>query len=745
MPNFSSTQTERPRFYEQQYLGAGDLSSVVDYGRVAAARHDLGAHTWGIAAGLQIVEQPSKIGGPLEVYVEPGYAWDGFGRAISLLAPLRVPGSLFDSLPFEASDNGKPPGRLIQLWIGYCESVVGGPAAGFEVCNINDPCNRTIEGCQLIAGAFPDHSSHDAISVGGYAIDARDVLARFNIPGPTVAGVVSTATLDDESVPYQSLLVDALTRWLVPIGVVRWLPTNGSSAGGFQPRVESTDPNPLIGPRDLTQNERMRRYIGVVANTINAPGNVIRLRNRTSALEPDVWSKDLVWMEGSARVAGDFTLLGGKLTLRDSRYDDRAVPMSLARVESNLTKGRDLLLQLGATENGTNRFVVGPMIGAGDAAAVHESFVVKDNGNVGIGEPNPDRPLVVRAHPTDPNVVGLQDSTGVAKWTMALNVNAKAGLHFREGKNGSTRLFVGESGNIGIGTVDPFARLHVSDTRVGASGALSSHVAIFENASDASSSNVLALKLSAEVNSAGSNFLTFFAGARAVGAFESNDSGTLSYNAVTADVAEWMPRVDGEQPMVAGDVVGIHGGFVSRKLDGAERVMVVSTAPMVLGNRPPDDERGNYEQIAFLGRTSVRVRGPVKRGDYILSSGARAGAVAVSPSSLTVGDVSRIVAIAWEDGVGSDMQNVRCGVGLPASAHVWSIVAAELQRLGALAATQASTVTSKSASVSPTTIEAKAGASSVTRNVKPITAVARKVAQKAATKTAPPAIKKRKP
>ena len=42
-----ANQTQRPKFFEEQYLGAADLTAAVDYARIQQARHVLGAHTWG--------------------------------------------------------------------------------------------------------------------------------------------------------------------------------------------------------------------------------------------------------------------------------------------------------------------------------------------------------------------------------------------------------------------------------------------------------------------------------------------------------------------------------------------------------------------------------------------------------------------------------------------------------------------------------------------------------------------------
>src|SRR4029078_7799580 len=89
-----SALEQRPRFYEHQYLEAADLDAVVGYSRAQAARHLLGGHRWGISLGLQ----PRGGPGPtttLDVFVQPGYAWDGFGRPIVVPEPARLGGALF--------------------------------------------------------------------------------------------------------------------------------------------------------------------------------------------------------------------------------------------------------------------------------------------------------------------------------------------------------------------------------------------------------------------------------------------------------------------------------------------------------------------------------------------------------------------------------------------------------------------------------------------------------------------------
>ena len=124
-------QTQRPKFYEEQYLGAADLTAAVDYGRIQSARHALGAHTWGIAAGLQLKEKEAPTGGgQVEMFIQPGYAWDGFGRPIVVLASYKIPAELFKSIPFAA---GSPAGQLIKVWLCYNESATQRARPDFKI------------------------------------------------------------------------------------------------------------------------------------------------------------------------------------------------------------------------------------------------------------------------------------------------------------------------------------------------------------------------------------------------------------------------------------------------------------------------------------------------------------------------------------------------------------------------------------------------------------------------------------
>lgn len=129
----------------------------------------------------------------------------------------------------------------------------------------------------------------------------------------------------------------------------------------------------------------------------------------------------------------------------------------------------------------------------------------------------------------------------------------------------------------------------------------------------------------------------------------------VAFESGSGDYAEWLPRVDPAEAMSIGDVVGVNGGRVSKKFGQAERFMVVSASPIVLGNMPNTKEgEKNSEKIAFIGQVPVKARGVVHIGDYLLPSGEGDGlAIAVAPDKMKARDCKRIIGVAWEAADGS--------------------------------------------------------------------------------------------
>ena len=82
--------------------------------------------------------------------------------------------------------------------------------------------------------------------------------------------------------------------------------------------------------------------------------------------------------------------------------------------------------------------------------------------------------------------------------------------------------------------------------------------------------------------------------------------------------------------------------------------MVVSTMPLVIGNKQPDTDLNAVAAVAFVGQVPVRVIGEVSTGDYIIASGNNDGtAIAVHPDHMTVANVNAIIGRAWSESTDS--------------------------------------------------------------------------------------------
>src|SRR6266853_507010 len=449
-------QDQRPSFFQGQYLGPEDLTATVEYGRIQQARHSLGAHTSGIAIGLQLTEKPSPSGNnQVDVFLTPGYAWDGFGRPIVVLAPYKVPAQLFQNIVYDAAvdDTSKSgdsaAGHTVKVWLRYSESANQPPASGFAVCDVTNQMSRVQETFTLEIGELLNVSDQrDPISVGGKTVDAAQALITFDANAPQVY---------DASIPHQSLPEDdAQAVWLIPVGYVRWLPGQTSTqAGSFQQRTA----------KDLPKSEASRQYIGVVAGTVEAAGQNVQVKQRGT--QPSgVASDDLLWVEGKMRVEGDLNLFGGKLLFLNSAGQDEQVPLLLQRTKQTDPNTSQTLtslqIEIGSDKLGNNMLSVGPL--DKNSNKFVPVFNVLDSGKAGVDTTKPRNQLGVRAAGQWEELLSFEDPSGITKWHLNQNPNGNnSGLNFAETGVADFRLFIQAGGRVGIGTAAPSNRLHVDD------------------------------------------------------------------------------------------------------------------------------------------------------------------------------------------------------------------------------------------------------------------------------------------
>lgn len=196
----------------------------------------------------------------------------------------------------------------------------------------------------------------------------------------------------------------------------------------------------------------------------------------------------------------------------------------------------------------------------------------------------------------------------------------------------------------------------------------SDHMARFEDTLDFDDGDLVAIQTGyTGTPSSGTNFITFFDGNRdALGRIEGNGSGGVQFNSGGADYAEYLPRLNRGEDIEAHDVVGIVEGAVTKRTSDADRVLVVSEAPIVTGNSPghEPEARQEYETVAFVGQVPVKVRGPVEEGDLVVPTGEDDGiGLAIASTEFRPGD-GPIVGRAWESDDTEGVTQVTVAVGL---------------------------------------------------------------------------------
>lgn len=140
----------------------------------------------------------------------------------------------------------------------------------------------------------------------------------------------------------------------------------------------------------------------------------------------------------------------------------------------------------------------------------------------------------------------------------------------------------------------------------------------------------------------------------------------VTYESGSGDYAEYLQKARTDEVFRPGDIVGVKGGVISKNISGADKMMVISSKPIVLGNMPQPENTSGYEKVAFLGQVPVRVFGKVNVGDYIIPNGNNNGVgVAVAPADINAKDIKNIVGIAWSSATGiAQINTINVAVGL---------------------------------------------------------------------------------
>ena len=461
----STVFAERPSFFEGQYLGADDLEAFLKYAREYDARHLLGAHTWGIVAGIDLVEGSSPTG-EVEYFLTPGVAVDGYGRLLVVTTPYKLTTDLF----------AQQPSGTVNVWIRYEETPFSGTRAGFQSCECSDAFARVAESVVVEVGPRATIDQRESgVVVGDLTfVDAREALGDPLSDRPLACdGSVAAQTFPD---------AETRSLWLIPVGQVPW----NKASDSLLASTEADKKASLI----------FRRVAGLVTGHIYPASGVIRLRPRWSARQAGVSTdqicalraikeadlvtcngqlsfREMIWLEGHSRFAGDARLYGTRLEFQETQgtdYLNGGVPLALRRrADRNEHHGFDLQILLGAPQgtDGPTRLTIGKATVQGtDPCALDFQFepgvYIQQDAKLGIGTLNSllSLPLTIRAIGDTGNLMGFEAADGTLAWQMNFGAN-KNGLNFTETDPTDTRLFLRTGGDVGIGTLTPEAKLDI--------------------------------------------------------------------------------------------------------------------------------------------------------------------------------------------------------------------------------------------------------------------------------------------
>jgi hypothetical protein len=329
------TDVERVLYSERQFLGVADFQDDQDYHRHALGRHEIGAHTWGIVTGLELVENPDPSDAQfVDPVLNPGLAVDGYGRQIVSFGALTIDAALFDAFTTDGHRS---------VWIQYDETTARPAGDGFADCR-DGQATRTIETFEIVID--PPLSTTTVIIDGVAAA----------VP-PAPAGTPEIAA--DASVPYQELPVEPpVNRWLVRLGSLRW----DGTVSRFRPAASG-------------RLDEERRYVGAVAASVLSPSATLTVAPR--AAFTDVDAADFVTVDGRLRTQGRINAQAD-LWLEGS-HAHFASPGLETEEDAVITLGRDtgagaskeqrLRLRLGDAEVSTTYLSIGTGDPLGTAVA----------------------------------------------------------------------------------------------------------------------------------------------------------------------------------------------------------------------------------------------------------------------------------------------------------------------------------------------------------------------------------------
>ena len=123
------------------------------------------------------------------------------------------------------------------------------------------------------------------------------------------------------------------------------------------------------------------------------------------------------------------------------------------------------------------------------------------------------------------------------------------------------------------------------------------------------------------IGSSDQSYVKFSNNGQTCGDISTAKNGGVMMTSTSGDFAEWHEKIEHNETLREGDVVGFRDGRVGLATAGCRILGVISERPVVLGSVRPNRNKDHFAVVAYCGRVPVNVQGPVRSGDLLVPSG----------------------------------------------------------------------------------------------------------------------------
>jgi hypothetical protein len=346
--------SERPRYYEGEYLRAFDFDAEQSYHLEMRRRLNLALHLWGIVEGLELLMGADEAGGTKgQAYISAGIAIDAYGREI--IVPANHP--LADDL-----ENNRITGAgTYSVWLAYRRELATLPEGSYRLCNATDQFTRWQESFEVLIKDSalanpnpPEPEAFEALSddpekspwlvrLGEVFVDPSNPLQKVTNPANTGRIYIGLRaqrifTPRDPGIDFHVLEPNAALDPLTSIALETNLFTKQNVIVGTNFEVKQSDIKPTPAPiapavfPNLTGNLKAAGDIFLQGNLYsNVGGNWIGLAEYIKRFTPDILTgiQDIPFATAStAPQATDtliFTIASDRLTKMGSAHGTASI------------------------------------------------------------------------------------------------------------------------------------------------------------------------------------------------------------------------------------------------------------------------------------------------------------------------------------------------------------------------------------------------------------------------------------